>query len=122
MDCCEFGRITITVDGRVVSARGEWTLKVHTESRAVESNADGSTYTIVTPKPAMASGSLSSCDDVDDLFGVCGATVTFTFPSGKTYTFVDARIAGDPELNTNTGEQSGIEIYSNRVEITRRPT
>lgn len=113
MSCCEYGKMTLTVGGQIVSARGEFTIKPTNFEREGGANEDGTLWSAMKPVPAEAEGSIDACTaDITSLWEKCGVTVTFEFPKAGSYVFPDARMMGRPELNTGNGETSGFKIMS----------
>ncbi len=113
MACCEYGKMTLTVNGQIVSARGEFTLRPTNFEREGGANEDGSIWSSYKPVPAEAEGSVDACTtDISTLWDLCDVTVTFELNSGESYVYPRARIMGRPELNTSNGETSGFKIMS----------
>lgn len=109
-ECCDWGKMVVTVDGQIVSARGSFTLRPTTDEYEAIPNEDGSMSRMRKPVLAEAEGAIASdCRDLHKLWGLCNVTVTFTFSWGS-WVFSDASITGRPELNTENGEMSGFKV------------
>jgi hypothetical protein len=117
------GRVSIVIAGVPYSARGETNLNASNISVEAGSNADGSLYRTVTPKPRKASitfdantvltapdGSRMKWDE--RLLLITDLPVTFTEIDnrGKQHLMTGAFFTGDPAQNLSTGELSGLEI------------
>ncbi len=113
MACCEYGKMTMTIEGQIVSARGEFTLRPTNLEREGGANEDGTMWSSLKPVPAEAEGSIDACSvDISKLWDQCDVTVTFELNSGESYVYPHARIMGRPELNTGNGETGGFKIMS----------
>ncbi|MFT6101439.1 MAG: hypothetical protein ACJAYF_004002 [Arenicella sp.] len=120
MSKCEYGRLTITIDGARFSARGAFTIKPNNFEREAGLNLDSTLYTTVKPVPAEASGTLDVCtvENFQALLDACDITAVFEVGNPKnptTYIFTEAVLSGRPSLNTETGEVSDIVINSANV-------
>jgi hypothetical protein len=119
IDCCYAagGRVRITANGNIWSARAAVTITPINFERKVESNQDGSIYVTTKPIPAEAEITLSDkCGlDIRDIMG-CPIDVTIELIDvRRRYLFSKAVVVGRPKLNTETGEIHGLIITSNVV-------
>lgn len=120
VDCCYAagGRVRITANGQIWSARAAVTILPINFERKVEANQDGSIYTTTRAVPVEAEITLSdSCGmHIEDIMS-CPLDVTIELIDLKRrYLFTKAVVVGRPKLNTETGEISGLTITSNVVQ------
>lgn len=117
--CCNSfgGKISITIDGKRYSARGDITLQPTTLEVTGEANHDGSAY--FTSKPVLASASMSFSMPCglkwDDEMAKCAIDVTIVEEqNNRVHLFTKARLIGRPSLNISNGEVSGLTVMSDR--------
>ena len=113
------GRVSITVNGVVYSARGEIKLSPSRISVDVGSNQDGSLFKTIKPKPVMAECTFDRFVDgqgnnlvwKDDLLLVNDLSANFVErDTGITHLLTKATFYGDPSLNLGQGEVDGLKI------------
>jgi hypothetical protein len=119
MDCCYSagGRVRITANGKIWAVRSSVTVNPINFERDVNSNQDGSIYVTTKPVPATAKIVLSdSCGlDINEIMA-CPLDVTIELIDvRRRYLFTKAVVVGRPEINTETGEISGLTITANVV-------
>jgi hypothetical protein len=118
-DCCysSGGRVRITANGKVWSARTAVTITPINFERTVESNQDGTIFTKTKPMPCEASLTLSdSCGMRIEEIMSCPLDVTIQLIDlNRQYLFTQAVVVGRPSINTETGEISGLIITANNV-------
>ena len=118
-DCCYSagGRVRITANGNIWSARAAVLITPINYERKVESNQDGTIYTTTKPMPAEAEITLSdSCGMAIEDIMACPLDVTIDLVDvRRQYLFSKAVVVGRPKINTETGEISGLIITSNIV-------
>ncbi len=120
VDCCYAagGRVRITANGNIWSARAAVTVMPINFERKVEANQDGSIYTTTKAVPVEAEITLSdSCGmQLADVMS-CPLDVTIELIDVKRrYLFTKAVVVGRPKLNTETGEISGLTVTANAVQ------
>ncbi len=115
------GRIEITINGRVYSGRGEATIKPARATRTNGANMDGTGFSYVEPKLASASLSFDRGIDLkwDESMMLQSLDVTFveTDAGNRQHFFSRARWAGEPEINTSTGEVTGLTIETDSYQV-----
>jgi hypothetical protein len=115
-DCCDSfgGRISITVDGdRMAPTDGDVTLDPTNITVTGGANGDGSAF--YTSKPKLYGAELSFRNGCgikwDDKLRKCKIDVTIVEEdNSRTHIFTGSRFTGEPKLNLNTGEVSGVKI------------
>jgi len=120
LDCCDNagGRVALTVDGEKYAVRAAVNVRPSRISVEGEANQDGSVYYLTKPMPGEADIVLSDrCGlPTDRLINGCLVDATITLiDMNRTYLFTRARVTGQPSLNTETGELSGMTIKSAQV-------
>lgn len=118
--CCDNsgGRVILTIDGVVYKTRGGITLRPIPKERTVEAHDDGTHYVMTRARPATASFRLSFlCGlNLQVLADACHVDVTFDLiDMKKRFLYTKATILGQPEINTESGEISGLSIASSLV-------
>jgi hypothetical protein len=120
--CCYAagGRVRITANGTIWSARAAVTIIPVNFERTVNSNQDGTIYVTTKPMPYEAKLTLSDGCGIDiTAIMACPIDVTIELIDvTRTYLFSKAVVVGRPEINTETGEISGLIITSNTLTIT----
>lgn len=117
MDCCDSagGRVTLTINGVKYSTRSAITVRPTNVEREAGANMDGTVYVTTKPMPAEMEFTLSDrCGlALSDLVENCHVDVTAELIDVKrTYLFSRATVVGRPELDTESGEISGLKIVS----------
>lgn len=117
IECCDNagGRVILTIGGKKYSSRGGITIRPTTFERTAGSNDDGTLYVTTKPMPAEADIKLSDkCGLViDDLVAGCHVDATLELiDMRRKYLFTRSSIVGRPEINTESGEISGLKIAS----------
>ncbi|MGH1542349.1 MAG: phage tail tube protein [Arenicella sp.] len=117
MSTCEYGRITLTIDGERLSARGAFEIKPNNFEREAGLNLDSTLWSTVKPMPAEASGSIDVCsaEDFAKMLNACKLTAVFELGNPEnptTYIYPEALLVGRPSLNTETGEVTDFVINS----------
>lgn len=113
------GRITIKLGGVSYSPRGKATIKPARLMHAVQSNHDGSVARSTTAKPAEAdltfdrgkasSGTARPKWDENFMLGFYDVTITET-DARVMHMFTGASLIGEPAIDTETGEVTGLSI------------
>lgn len=126
----KFGTIYFTINGEMVSVRGNVTFNLSGGSKGFEANLDGTNHVTFARAPKTAniagiSGVTTSLTRLSELFRECsddnGFTAIFDLTgecsgaSGTTITFIDAVIGGELILDGATGEITGLVIASDNV-------
>ena len=119
------GRVSIVIDGRAYSARGEVTLSPSNISVKGGVNQDGSLYRTVEPKMRSAEMTFDRLVDAngkplkwDENFMLLinlGATFVEQ-DTGITHLLSGGFFTGDPQENTATGEVSGVGFAAEKYE------
>jgi hypothetical protein len=127
-----FGSIYFSINGEMISVRGDVTFNLSGGVKEFESNLDGTVHNKFTRAPKTAeisgiSGVTTSLLRLTELFRTCadqgdGFIAAFDLngecsTAGTTITFIDAVIGGQIVLAGSTGEISGIVIASQNVRI-----
>ncbi|MDX2265446.1 MAG: phage tail tube protein [Hyphomicrobiales bacterium] len=118
MQCCDNagGRVELTIDGQRYRPRASITIRPTSFEREAEANADGTIFVTTKPMPAEAEFTLSDqCGlTLETLVNAChiDATITLVDMANRTYLFSQASVVGRPELDTESGEISGLKIVS----------
>ena len=120
VECCDNsgGRVEINVGGVRYSARSSVTIRPTPFEREAGANQDNTIYVTTKPMPAEAEVTLSDrCGlKLDDLVAGCHIDVTIRLTDMKrTYLFTRASVVGRPEIDTESGEISGIIFASAAV-------
>lgn len=120
MECCDNsgGRAVITVDGVRYSARSAVTIRPTVTEREAGANQDNTIFTNTKPVPAEVELTLSDrCGlDLDTLMAGCHIDVTIDLIDMKrTYLFTRASVVGRPEIDSESGEISGVMFVSAAV-------
>lgn len=113
------GRVSVTINGTNYSARGVITLAPANMTVSSGVNQDGSVYRTVAPKARTAELTFDRFVDVDgeplvwDERVLAATNFGCTFieqDTGRTHLISGAFFVGDPQLDTSTGEVSGLSI------------
>ena len=115
------GRFTLDINGRTYSGRGKATIMPSRAVRENDVNQDGSGYSTVKPK--LASLDLSFDRGVgltwDETLMLATINVTFvetdTTPK-RTHLFTNANWSGEPSIDSENGEVSGLKIESDKYQ------
>jgi hypothetical protein len=121
-ECCDNsgGRVRLTIDGTIYSARSAITLRPTNFEREAEANQDGTIYTTTKSVPVEAEFSLSDrCGlSLDALVHACHVDVTIEFiDMNKAYLMTQATVVGRPEIDSESGEVSGFKVVSQTIKI-----
>lgn len=113
------GRFTLTINGRTYSGRGKATIMPARAVRENGVNSDGTGYSTVQAK--LASLDLSFDRGVglkwDERMMLTEIDVTFKETDTKartTHLFTNANWAGEPSIDSESGEVSGLKIESDK--------
>jgi hypothetical protein len=114
------GRFTLEINGRVVSGRGEATIRPARAVRENGANMDGSGYSTV--RPQLAGLELTFDRGVgllwDEAMMLSEVNVTFVEDDvGRTHYFTNARWSGEPSINSASGEVSGLTVQSDSYQV-----
>ena len=119
------GRVSITINGVVYSARGEIKLGGSRLSAQVGTNQDGTLYQTVTPKPITAECSFDRFVDAtgnrlrwnENLLLLNNLAATFIEQdTGVTHLLSNATFVGDPAQNLANGEVDGLSLAAEKYE------
>jgi hypothetical protein len=128
-----FGTIYFSLNGEMISVRGEVTFNLSGGTKEFESNLDGTVHNKFMRAPKTAeisgiSGVTTSLLRLTELFRTCsengdGFTAVFDLTGecstgGTTITFIDAVVGGQIVLAGSTGEISGLVIAAQNVRVT----
>lgn len=118
--CCDNagGRVILTIDGIRYKTRGGITIRPIPFERTVEAHDDGTHYVMTRARPAEASFRMSFlCGlDLNTLMHACHIDVTFDLiDMKKRFLYTKASVLGRPEINTESGEVSGLSVASSLV-------
>ena len=107
------GRFTLKINGQTVSGRGAAKIMPSRVSIENGANSDGTGYSTV--KPMLAGLDLSFDRNVglkwDEAMILQEITVTFTETDAKrTHLYTNANWAGDPTIDSASGEVTGLKI------------
>lgn len=109
------GRITLDINGQVFDCRGKATIH---PARAVPENGvnwSGKGYSMVKPKLASAEMSYDRGQSFvwteDMLLGSLNVTIVEP-DAGRIHYFTNARWSGEPIIDTESGEVTGLKIES----------
>ncbi|MGU3539981.1 phage tail tube protein [Methylobacterium sp. A54F] len=111
------GRFTLDMNGRTYSGRGKASISPARATRENGVNMDGTGYSNVKPK--LASLDLTFDRGVglkwDEAMMLDELNVTFVETDARvTHLFTNANWSGDPSIDTETGEVSGLKIESDK--------
>lgn len=113
------GRVSVTINGNNYSARGTITLAPSNMTTAQAVNQDGSLYRTVAAKARTAELTFDRFVNVDGDLLVWDETILQAVNFGVTFIEQDtnrthlisgAFFVGDPQMDTSTGEVSGLSI------------
>ena len=107
------GRFTLDIDGKRYSGRGKATISPAAATRENGTNMDGTKWSSVKPK--LVSLDLTFDRGVglkwDEDMMLDDLNVTFVETDAKvTHLFTDASWSGEPSIDTENGEVSGLKI------------
>jgi hypothetical protein len=113
------GRFTLDINGRTFSGRGKATIKPSRVSVTNGANMDGSGYSAV--KPMLAELDLTFDRGIglewDETLILQPLNVTFRETDfGATHLYTGARFEGDPAIDSETGEVSGLKICCDKYQ------
>lgn len=113
------GRVSIQITGRNFTARSSVSLSPTTVTRTNGANRDGTGYSTVAAKLAKADisfdrGERSGIVFNDDLLLENFNATIFEEDAGITHFFTNASWSGDPTIDTESGEVSGMSIETDR--------
>ncbi len=119
IDCCYAagGRVRITANGNMWSPRAAVTIVPVNFERKAESNQDGTLFVTTKAMPYSAKLSLSDrCGlKISDIMA-CPLDITIELVDvRRRYLLSKAVVVGRPEINTETGEISGLEVVTNTL-------
>ena len=118
------GRYTININGTRYSGRGKATVKPARAVPKVEVNRDGSAYRTVEPKPSSIElsfdrGPKDQRIPWDETMLLSDVDVTFAeFDTGVTHYLTAASWNGEPSLDTDNGEVTGMSVMSDQYRKT----
>lgn len=108
------GRISISIAGRRFNPRGRAVIKPAMLSHEANANHDGTVYRTTKAMPATAELSFDRGSDRfawDSSFMTGFVDVTIVERDvGVTHLFTRATLVGEPSIDTETGEVSGLSI------------
>ena len=115
------GRIEIDINGRTYVARAKATLKPARATRTNGVNQNGTGYSTVAPKLAGIEVTFDRGSGLDwgEAEMLQEINVTFTEKdAGRVHVFTGARFEGEPSIDTETGEISGLSIMGDNYRVT----
>jgi len=100
------GRIWVRVNGKMLEAKGNYTINPGQDKREAVLGADGVHGYKETPQVAYIEGAMTDHPDlgVADFVNITGSTVTLQLNNGKTWVLEDAWYAGEGNITTEEGE------------------
>ena len=107
----------MTINGVKYSARSSITIRPTTFEREAGANQDGTLYVTTKPMPAEMEITLSDkCGLYPDvLIHECNVDVTAEiFDMGRTYLWTEATVVGRPEIDSESGEISGLVLVTDQ--------
>ena len=118
------GRYTIDAgDGKTLSGRGEARIRPARATPTTGVNQDGSGYATVAPQLSEIELSLDRGVDRDWVESELLRAVNVTFEeidTGKIHFLTSANWDGRPEINSASGEVTGMKFTSDRYRVTGR--
>lgn len=113
------GRFTLTINGVAYSGRGKATIKPSSVSVTNGANQDGTGFSTV--KSMLKELDLTFDRGIglswDETLLLQSVDVTFVETDyGATHLFTGARFEGDPSIDTESGEVSGLKLCSDRYQ------
>ena len=114
------GRYTVNINGTRYSGRGKATVKPARATPKAEANRDGSAYRTVEAKLASIEltfdrGPKDQSIPWDESMLLSDVDVTFNeFDTGVTHYLTKASWVGEPSLDTDSGEISGMSVMSDQ--------
>jgi hypothetical protein len=119
VDCCDNagGRVIFMIGNLRYPTRGGVTIKPTVVERTEGANDDGSIYVTTKAVPAMAEFKLSDrCGLPIANLDKCRVDVSIEMVDmNRRYLFTQASLVGRPEINSETGEISGLKVASSFV-------
>lgn len=107
------GRFTLDINGQVYKGRGKATISPAAATRENGANMDGSMYSNVKPKLASLDltfdRGVGLTWDENEVLQDLNATFVET-DAKRTHLFTDAAFSGEPTIDSETGEVSGLKI------------
>lgn len=122
------GRVSMVIDGKVYSARGEITLDPAGLAASVGANQDGTLFKTIAAKPRSAECTFDRFVDAngtplkwdENLILLNNIAATFVEKdTGVTHLLSNATFVGEPRLNLATGEVAGLSIAAEKYETIR---
>ena len=113
------GRVSIEVNGKMYSNRGSAKIDPSVVGITNGANQDGSGYSTVQPKLAMIEIGLDRGTGLkwDATMMLQKINVTFVeTDAGITHLFTSARWEGAPQIDTGTGEVTGLKIATDQYQ------
>jgi hypothetical protein len=112
------GRVTLTRDGVTHSTRGKLTIAPSKTSRENGVNNDGTGYSMIKPRLPSATCTFDRGKDIDwDTIVLDEWDITLIEDDvGTTHLFTGAAFSGEPEIDLETGEVSGLKIESDKYQ------
>jgi len=100
------GRIWFKVNGKMIEAKGNFTIGPGQDKREAIPGADGIHGYKEIPQVAYIEGAITDSPDLDivDFVNITNATVTLELNNGKTWILEDAWYAGEAKITTGEGE------------------
>ena len=117
------GRYSIRINGQRFSGRGKATVKSAAATPKADPNRDGTAYRTVEAKLPMISlsfdrGSKSQAIRWDETMILRDVDVTFVEDdAGYTHYFTSGSWVGEPDLDTDTGEITGMSVASDQYRM-----
>lgn len=119
-ECCSAsgGRVKVAINGVVLPVRSVSIIPMGMD-RSAQANQDGSIYTIVKPIPPEINMKLSDGCGLDlSMLYLCEVNVTVELIDvRRVYLMTRGKIVGKFELNTETGEISGVKIVGHITQM-----
>ena len=116
------GRVTIDIDGVRYSVRAKAKIMPSRVTMKSGANQDGTGYSTIDPKLAGLDLTFDRGPGFnwDETMMLKTMNVTFVetdISPRKTHLFTNARFDGEPEINTEDGEVTGLKIMSDQYAI-----
>src|SRR4051812_41596764 len=113
------GRISITISGQTFTGRGKFSVMPSTVEVKADANQDGSAYRTVKPVLSCLKGSFDRGIGIkwDEAMMLQDIDATFIETDAKvTHLFTTASWANRPEIDSETGEVTGLEIHTDKYQ------
>jgi hypothetical protein len=113
------GRFTLSINGLNYSGRGKATIKPSRVSITNGANMDGTGYS--TTKPVLAELDLTFDRGIglawDETLLLQSVNATFSEDDyGQTHLYTGARFEGEPAIDSESGEVSGLKLCSDKYQ------